>query len=100
MADAFILPNVCDFRKFGRFYHIQNLDIYHDLPNEILYYIFPLYIFIKDKINKQFILKLKDYCIYLKNTAEYEDYIEDLSDKKELLLRRLEDKLRSEIIKK
>lgn len=94
------LPTVSDFRKNGRFYHLENLDIYHDIPEELLCHIFPYYFFSKKQLNKSFIENYKYFCINLKKRADYDDYLQELLDQKELLLRRLEDKIRSGILKK
>lgn len=94
----FNLPTVADFRKYGRFYHIQDLDIYHEIPNEIIFFVFPHIFFVKHRINKKFIENLRNFCINLKKQADHEDYIQELKDRKELLIRRLEDKLRNKLL--
>ncbi len=98
--DTTTLPTVADFRRHGRFYHIENLDIYHNIPNELICYIFPHYFFQKKILNLKFIENYKNFCINLKKCAEYEDHIQEITDQKELLIRRLEDKIRDEILKK
>ncbi len=94
------MPIVTDFRRFGRFHMIHDLDIYHDLPGELLCHIFPDYIFVKGKVCKKFMEKLKMYCVYLKKQAEYEDLIQNLLDEKELLIRRVKENLIAEIVEK
>jgi len=96
----FILPTVTDFRRFGRFHLIQDLTIYHDIPSDLLCHIIPNYYIIKNRISKKIINKLKLYCIYLKNQANYEDFVQTLEDQKELLIRRVKDKLLDEILEK
>jgi len=83
-------PQVEDFKRYGYFHGIQNLDIYHDVPSEILCYMFPYYHFMGDKIKPKFLRKLKLHCIYLKHRAEYEDRIMEKKDQKELLINRVE----------
>ncbi len=94
------MPTVTDFRRFGRFHMIQDLDIYHDLPSELLCHIFPGYIFEKGKMCKKFAEKLKIYCVCLRKQAEHEDLVQCLLDEKELLIRRVREKLIAEMAEK
>lgn len=89
-----VLPKLEDFKKYGRFHAIENLDLYHDVPLDILFYVFPNYIFSKDKVSKKMLNDLKLHCILCKRRAEYEDKMENLNDQKELQLRRFEDKIK------
>lgn len=94
--DNFKLPSVADFRRFGRFHCIKDLNIYHELPDEILCYVVPNYYFTKKWISRKVIENLRLHCINLKKQAEYEDFIQNLQDQKELMIRRLKDKIMSE----
>jgi hypothetical protein len=84
-------PTVADFRRFGRF-HSNNLALTQSISEDLLIYIIPNYFFIKEHVSKQFIKNYKKYCMALKRQAMFEDYIKDLNDQKELLIRRLESK--------
>jgi|APCry1669190288_1035285.scaffolds.fasta_scaffold23086_3 hypothetical protein len=86
------LPTVTDFRRFGRFHLISNLSPTHPIPDDLIFYILPNYFFFKEHVSKKFLQNYKRFCLALKKQAVFEDYIKDLSDQKELLLRRLEDK--------
>lgn len=87
------LPNVKDFRIYGKFHNISKLELCNEIPTSILNHIFPNYLFSKNKIDPANLEMIKKYCIILKDQAEYEDNLKDLSDKKELQIRRLEDKI-------
>jgi len=99
MALTLNLPTVADFRKHGCFYHLREMDIYQDIPSEILCHIFPFYYFKKDCISQDFIENLKFYCIYLKNRAKYEDEINELNEQKELLINRIRNEMKLKLLK-
>jgi len=87
------LPKVADFRKYGPLHHIE-LDLYNPIPGDLLAFIFPYYYLYEDEIlDEARVFKLRLFCINLRKKAEYEDYIQEIKDTKELQLRRLEDKL-------
>jgi hypothetical protein len=87
------LPTVKDFRIYGRFYNLSDLDPYQELPVTILCYVFPSYFFNTNICNAEIKDAIKHYCLYLKQQAIYEDSIEDLKNKKELQIRRLEERI-------
>jgi len=88
------LPNVSDFKRYGRFHNMPGLSPQFGIPGDILAYIFPnFYLMDQTTIPEDFQTKLKEHCLYLKRLAEYEDFIQDLNDQKELQIRRLEDKI-------
>lgn len=89
------LPSIKDFRIYGRFHHLPKLDLYSEIPLSILCYVYPRYLFIKDKIRSESLEFLKHHCIILKEQADYEDNITNLKDQKELQIRRLEDRIHS-----
>ncbi len=89
------LPTIKDFRLYGRFHSLPKLDIYNDIPLSILYYVFPNYFIIQEKIKPEILDFLKQLCMMLKDEAEYEDRMENLKDQKELQIRRLEDRIHS-----
>jgi hypothetical protein len=89
--DGIQFPTVDDFRRFGHF-HGNNLALTQCIFEDLLIYIIPNYFFIKEHVSKQFIKNYKKYCLALKRQAMFEDYIKDLNEQKELLIRRLESK--------
>ena len=89
------LPTVKDFRAYGKFADLQDLDKYKELHLELLCYIYPDYLFISDQISVDVLNLIKNHCIVMQHFAEYEDRYEKLKDQKELQLRRLEDKIHS-----
>jgi len=92
--DTLRLPNVSDFKRYGRFHNMPGLTHQFGIPGDILAYIFPNYYLMDQTIlPEEFLNKLKEHCLYLKRLAEYEDFIQDLNDQKELQIRRLEDKI-------
>jgi len=93
------LPTVADFRKHGRFHHIRDLDIFPQLPSEILCWIYPDYHFNKSYFTPGYLDCLKFHCIDLIKSAKYEDEISDLHDQKQLLILRVEAELRVKILR-
>ena len=89
------LPTVKDFRAYGKFADVQDLDKYKDIPLVILCHIYPDYLFISDQISLEVLDIIRNHCLVMKQFAEYEDKYEKLKDQKELQLRRLEDKIHS-----
>lgn len=90
------LPTILDFKRYGRFHQMPGLQPQFDIPGDILAHIFPYYYLMeKDAIPYELLLKLKEHCLYLKRVAEYEDFIQDLNDQKELQIRRLEEKFKN-----
>lgn len=91
---SIVIPTLEDFKKYGRFHSVEDLDLYHELPLDILFYVFPNYIFSRDKIPRKMLDKLRLHCILCKRRADYEDKMQELNDQKELQLRRFEDKIK------
>ena len=91
------LPTVKDFRAYGRFANVRDLDKYNELPLIILYHIYPNYLFLSDNEQPSPIILnfIKQHCLIMKEIAEYEDEFEKIKDQKELQLRRLEDRIHS-----
>jgi hypothetical protein len=87
------LPTIKDFRTYGKFGHLQDLDKYKELPLAILYHIYPDYLFLSGEIPAETLNLIKSHCIVMKEFAKYEDEFEKLKDQKELQIRRLEDKI-------
>lgn len=87
------LPTIKDFRAYGKFGYLQDLDKYKELPLTILCYIYPDYLFISSQIDTETLNLIKNHCIVMKQFAKYEDEVEKLKDQKELQIRRLEDKI-------
>ena len=94
------LPKVEDFKQYGRFHGIENLDMYHEIPLDILFYVFPNYIFSKEKISKKMMNDLRLHCILCERSAKYEDKVTTLNDQKELQIRRLEERIKNNCIAK
>lgn len=87
------LPTVKDFRAYGKFANLQDLDKYKELPLSLLYHIYPNYLFMNDQISPKILDLIRNHCMVMKQFALYEDEFEKLKDQKELQLRRLEDKI-------
>lgn len=94
------LPTVKDFRQYGRFHNLPKIDLYSEIPLQILYHIYPNYLFLGKTISNQTLELIKEHCLIVKDQAEYEDKIENLKNEKELQLRRLEDRIHSYYFKK
>lgn len=94
-------PTIDDFRRYGRLHQAPVFDAYTPLPGDILAFIFPNYYLMDDKaIPEDKLIKLTLFCLNLRKQAEYEDFVQDLNDQKELQLRRLEEKIKHQIKKK
>lgn len=95
MSDRNIrLPTVADFRRYGPLHQAPAFDIYNNLPGDVLVFIFPNYFLLEENvISEDYLVKLRLFCFYLRKQAEYEDFIQEMNDQKELQLRRLEEKL-------
>jgi len=89
------LPTVKDFRLYGRFHDLPELDLYQEIPAIIMNYIYPAYSFMETEVSADLITRIKMHCIIAKKQAIYEDNVETLKDQKELQIRRLEDKIHS-----
>ena len=87
------LPTVRDFRLYGRFYNISDLEHDKELPLSIICYIYPDYLFKDYELDSNIKNLIKKHCILLREQANYEDNIEDLKIKKELQIRRLEERI-------
>lgn len=87
------LPTVKDFKLYGKFYNLKELNEFTEIPIKILYHIFPNYLFIKDNIDQHSKELIKNHCLILKEQAQYEDHVEYLKNLKELQIRRLEDRI-------
>jgi len=89
------LPTVKDFRLYGKFHSLPEIDPSSDVPLIILIHIFPNYLFMKENLSPETLYLIKTHCILTKQQAQWEDNIEKLKDQKELQIRRLEDKIHS-----
>ncbi len=87
------LPTVKDFKMYGKFHNIIGLDLYSEVPLQILYHIYPDYLFQKETIAQDTLELIKTHCIIMKEQAKYEDHVEYLKNLKELQIRRLEDRI-------
>jgi hypothetical protein len=85
------LPKVKDFRQYGKFHHLPNMNSCTELPLILLYHIFPNYLFESKELDHASKEVIKKHCAVLQEQAKYEDDIEDLKIKKELQIRRLEE---------
>lgn len=84
-------PTIKDFRQYGKFHTIPKINLYNEIPLQILYHIYPDYYLIEHDITSDTKEWIKNHCIIMKEQAEYEDRIDQLKNEKELQIRRLED---------
>jgi len=78
---------------------LQELDIYHDIPTEILCYVIPLYHFKSHDVTEEFVEKLKLHCIDLKIQAKHEDTLCELNEQKEILVNRLKTRIKIKLLR-
>ena len=87
------LPQVKDFRIYGKFHHLPNMNSCKELPLIVLYHVFPNYLFETKELDHTSKDIIRKHCAILQEQAKYEDNMEDLKIKKELQIRRLEESM-------